>query len=221
MRSKTLLGLLALVGSTFVVACAATPAPDSFDNGQPSSASRSNKKSAADDTEGDTGNATPPASTGTMPDRPTPAEPTAPPVQASDTVWTGTLAKTVTSKFGGSPYCEYQTHFENMNVKVVIGPDGKVKSATVTGKAVEESLNGCPNSPIPANLHDYSLTTAADGTTFSIDGGGSAAEPHAKLDADVSAAGASGSISLKIQRNDQTAPLVWTINADVPLTKQP
>jgi hypothetical protein len=217
MRPMLLAGLLALVGSTF--ACAATPAPEPFEGDPTSSSARSTKKSSPKS------EATPaPSSTGDVADRPPPvdADPPAPapPVQASDTTWTGTLARTDTAKFGGSPYCDYQTHFENLTVKVVIGSDGKVKSADVAGQAVEEALNGCPNPPIAPNQHDYALTTEATGTSFSVDGGGAAAQPHAKLDAEVSAAGTTGTITVKIQRNDIGAPLVWTINAKVPLTKQ-
>lgn len=219
MRSTLFLGFLVLVGSTY--ACAVTPALESFDDESPSSSRASKKKKSkatSDDVEESPAPASTIDSTALPPSDDVPV--TAPPVQASDTVWTGTLAKTPTSKFGGSPYCEYQTHFEDVNVKVVIGPDGKVKSASVTGKAVEEALNGCPNGAIPPNLHDYSLTSAADGTSFTVNGGGSAAEPHAKLDADVTASGATGSIAIKLVRDDQKAPLVWSISTTVPLTKE-
>jgi hypothetical protein len=221
MRSfeRTLLGLLALVGSTLAVACTAEPSPDPFISEQPST--RSNKKSPSndDDSNGDEtpAPATTTASTG-APSAPPPAAPVV--VVPADTVYTGTLAKTTNAKFGGTPFCDYQFHFENVNVKVVVGPDGNIKTATVTGRAIEQGLNGCPNATIAANLHDYTLGAAVNGASFTIDGGGPAAEPRAKLDAKVSASGSSGSVTLKIVRNDgQTAPLVWTINATVPLTK--
>lgn len=213
MRSFTLLGLVALFGSTVAVACAAPPAPEPFSN-ETSTAAKGTKKSKSTATSEDS---PAPAATTEVTDRAPPSEPPpAAPVQATDTVWTGTLAKTVASKFGGDPYCEYQTHLEEVSVKVVVGADGKVKSANVSGKAVEESLNGCPNPPIAPNLHDYALATET-GTSFSVDGGGTEAQPHAKMDATFSASGVTGSIQLKFQRNDQAAPLVWTIDTTVPL----
>ena len=230
MRSfeRTLLGVLALVGSTLAVACAAEPAPEPFAN-EGAASSKGSKKSTKSNTTADdddsTGDATPAPATTTSTETTPPAvdpEPTPAPevvVTPSDTVYTGKLAKTAAAKFGGSPYCEYQTHFENVSVKVVVGPDGNIKSATVTGRAVEQALNNCPNNSIPSNLHDYTLASAVTGATFSVNGGGPSAEPHAKLDATVNASGASGSVTLKIARNDQTAPLVWTVNATVPLTK--
>lgn len=223
MRSfeRTFFAVLALLGSTLAVACAATPAPEAFE-GEPASASRSTKKSTKSSSDSTTGTETPPPASTTVADRPAPVEDTPPPaapVQATDTTWTGVLAKTPSAKFGGDPYCEYQTHFESVNVTVILGADGKVKSAKVTGQAVEESLNGCPNKPIAPNQHVYTLATQVDGTTFSVDGGGSTAEPHAKMDADVSASGTTGTIKLKLQRDDQTAPLVWTIDTTVSLTR--
>ena len=220
MRSfeRTLLPVLALLGST-LVACAATPAPDAFE-GEPAAASRSTKKSTKASSDTGSSTETPAPASTTVPDRPPIEEPApAPPVQASDTTWTGVLAKTPSSKFGGSPYCQYQTHFEAVNVTVIVGADGKVKSAKVTGQAVEEALDGCPNKPIAPNQHVYTLATAVEGTSFSVDGGGTTAEPHAKMDADVSTSGTTGRIKLKLQRDDQTAPLVWTIDTTVELTK--
>jgi hypothetical protein len=212
--------VLALLGSTVVVACAATPAPESFQN-EPAAGSRTSKRTSKSDD-------APAPAPSAVPDRdappeavPTSTEPeTAPPVQATDTTWTGTLAATTATSFGGSPYCDYRTHLEDVNVKLVIGSDGKVKSADVTGKAVEEALNGCEYAPIAPNTHDYALTAGADSTSFTVNGGGSAAQPHALMTADVSADGATGSVALTWHRNDIDAPFDWTITATVPLTKQ-
>ncbi len=155
------------------------------------------------------------------PDRPAPTPaPATSPIQASapDATWTGTLAKSNAVGFGGSPYCDYRTHLEDVTVRVTVAADGTVKSADVTAMAIEEGLNGCPNAPIAPNRHDYALTTPAT-ATFNVE---SAAQslPRAKMSAQLTAQGTNGSIALTWHRDDIDAPFDWTLSATVPLQKQ-
>lgn len=150
----------------------------------------------------------------------TPTTPTAATTPAPDTTWTGTLAKTEAVAFGGAPYCNYKTHFENITVRITMNGDGSVKFADVNGNAVEETVGTCSNKPIAENTHDYAFTPAAPvaGSTFQASGG-AANQPHAMLNASV-AVTTDGHVTLTWHRDDIGSPFDWTITADVPLTKE-
>lgn len=223
---KQPLALLAVLGS-ICVACAAEPTPDDYTPNEPSrSSSKKTKSAKLDDSDDDTTDDTAPVAPVATTSIAKPVAPAPPPVQPvaapTDTTWTGTLTKTSATTFGGGDggYCTYRTHFENVSVKVVIDSTGTVKSAAVLGTAVEEVLNGCTLKPIAPNLHDYVLDTTTTGTVFDVQGGGTTAQPQAKMTANLATGATTSTINLTWHRNDIGAPFDWTISAKVTLTKQ-
>jgi hypothetical protein len=213
-------GLL-LLGSILSMACAAEPAPTPFQSGSSEAASDDGN---TDGSHAKSGTAPAPSSSVAQPVIPAtpPADDTPVTPAAIDSKWSGTLAKTSAVTFGGSPYCTYRTHLENVVVNLTTDPDGVIKGATVTGKAIEEALNNCPNKPIPANNHLYSFvpTTAITGG-FTTEGA-AANQPRALLNATVKAdnSASTGTVTLAIHRDDIGSPFDWTITAAVPVTKK-
>lgn len=209
---------LALLAAFSICAIACSnPQVEPFDpdpNGNTGEASTTKKSTASDDTKTPTN--TPAAVV-------TPSTPTTTPTAtatAPDTTWTGTLAATDTVAFGGAPYCNYKTHFENVTVRITMAGDGSVKFADVNGNAIEQTVGTCTEKPLAENTHDYPFTPAAPTTGDQFTASGAKANlPHATMNATVTTVG-DGHVTLSWHRDDIGSPFDWTITADVPLTKE-
>lgn len=159
----------------------------------------------------------PPASATPSDPAPAPSTPPAP----TDTIWRGTLQKTPTIVFGGSPYCDYRVTFTDITMKLVVGQDGVVKSSEVIGRMSEEAPS-CPHKPIPNNLNTFRLSTkstARAGLDVALTGLESNA-PRSNLVFE-GATDTNGTIAgtLRIHRKDIGAPFDWTVVANIRLAK--
>lgn len=138
----------------------------------------------------------------------------------SETVWTGTLAKAPTALFGGSPFCNYRVTFTDLQMSLVVGPDGVVKTSEVTGTMTEEAVD-CAYPPIAANTSVFSLKAGSKQAGLDVTLSGSPKNtPQSELEFQ-GATDKDGTIAgtIRIHRTDIDAPLDWTVVANIRLSK--
>ena len=75
--------------------------------------------------------------------------------------FTGTLAATTPTDFGGAPYCKYRITLKQIDVDVTVDGAGRAVAAYAKDVAVEEAVPPCPNPPMPPKTNEYSLTASS------------------------------------------------------------
>lgn len=137
--------------------------------------------------------------------------------------FTGMLAMTATTGFGGSPYCKYTITLKQIAVDVVLNAAGDVASASVTDLAVEADVQPCPNPPQDPAIHKYSLASSlrlpAGGLHLEL-APDPANHPTASLVLEGDFSGDHVSASLEWHRTDQDPPLDWRVTTTVPLDRR-
>lgn len=142
-----------------------------------------------------------------------------PPRAPTDVVWTGTMGKMV-APFGGSPYCQYTVTFDEVRVTMTVDPSGRTKSAEVRAKFSETTTTDCPNGTIPTHEQTY-LHLPSDAGAGSLALVGLASnEPRAMGSLTIGDENDDAlTVTLRIGRIDQPAPLDWTVTGEATLTR--
>jgi hypothetical protein len=180
-----------------------------------------------------TATAPPPLATGTPVARDAAAPESAPPSLMPDAAsgadaalpsyhFTGSLAATPPSDFGGSPYCKYKITLKQIDVDLSFDGAGEVIGGSVKNLALEESVPPCPNGAVPANIHTYtasSATKTASGGVHIVLGPDPDNQPKASLVVDGDFRGGTAQAALEWHRTDQNAPLDWRVKATIPLVR--
>lgn len=137
--------------------------------------------------------------------------------------FTGTLATTPASGFGGSPYCKYTITLKQISVDITLTGAGNVAAASVTDLAVEADVPPCPNPPQEPVIHTFTLASS-----LKLPSGGlhlelapdPANRPAASLVLEGDFSGDHVSASLEWHRTDQQPPLDWRVTTSVPLDRR-
>jgi hypothetical protein len=174
----------------------------------------------------------PPLATGTPVVRDAAPDTAAPPLDASPRPgvdagapsyhFTGSLAATAPSDFGGSPYCKYRITLKQIDVDIAFDGAGEVIGGSVSNLAVEESVPPCPNGAVPPNIHKYTAASAGklpSGGVHIVLGPDPENQPKASLVLDGDFRGGTAQASLEWHRTDQNAPLDWRVTAKIPLVR--
>lgn len=145
------------------------------------------------------------------------------PAPLPDQTFAGTLAKSKTVVFGGSPYCTYSMTLENIAIEVTFDGSGDVKAATVTNRAVERALFDCPNPAQPPSDHSYTLTSAyttVTGTRLELAGAGTNS-PRTSLVVNLETPNGAYEANMTWKRTDQAPSLNWTVAEKLLLAPKP
>ncbi|MDB4935949.1 MAG: hypothetical protein JWP87_2921 [Labilithrix sp.] len=137
--------------------------------------------------------------------------------------FTGTLAATMPTAFGGSPYCDYKITLKQIDVDVTLDEAGRPVSASISDLALEESVPPCTLEPAPPNIHKFSLASSVP-----LPSGGLHLElspdpanfPVAALILEGNFASDSVEAALEWHRTDQDAPLDWRVQTTMPLIRR-
>jgi hypothetical protein len=137
--------------------------------------------------------------------------------------FTGKLAMSSVTPFGGSPYCKYTMTLKQIAVDVTISGAGNVAAASVTDLAVEAAVQPCPNPAAPQGMQTYSLASS-----LRLPSGGL----HLELAPDPANATVASLViegdfsvdhvtaSAEWHRTDQQPPLDWRVTTGVLLDRQ-
>lgn len=120
------------------------------------------------------------------------------------------------AKFGGAPYCRYRVSMRNLVLKALVGENGNIITASLTGTMVETTVGGCPYPPLGSLSHTYAGTGSLDGQKISLElAPAQTNSPHAS--AQFSGQVENGRLNgkLTIRRNDVTNNLGWTVVSTV------
>ena len=150
-----------------------------------------------------------------------PAVDVRPPVAA--TRFAGTLSRSNTAKFGGSPYCFYFVTMLELSSTITFDSTGGVSGAQVTN-TMDETVDSCPHAPVGRRPYAFSLLgSTIKGNAVTIHYRGAAANsPTASLTffGTRSATAVTGTFTW--QRTDQgTSNLAWTVTGAVTHTGLP
>jgi hypothetical protein len=138
-------------------------------------------------------------------------------------VFTGTLAATATTAFGGEGYCNYRVTMKSVEVSVTVTQAGDIANAAVTSLAVEETVPPCPHPPLPPNVHKYYLASSSK-----LPAGGSHLElardplnrPEATLVLEGDFRADTVKAALEWHRTDIGPPFDWRVTTTVSLTRR-
>jgi hypothetical protein len=166
---------------------------------------------------------------GKVAERPPPdAAVDAPPDGPPPRTYKGMLAATTPSRFGGAPYCTYTQTLRDITVELGILPGGQVVSGRAQNlnvEAVVVSTNpDCPADfpVIPPNIGMYTFQSARpsqNGMTLTFRGAASN-NPSVDLAIDLTTVGSAVQARMGFHRNDQPAPLDWSVIATLSLSPQ-
>jgi hypothetical protein len=146
----------------------------------------------------------------------------------SAVMWTGQLAMSPTTMFGGTPFCTYKITLKQIDVQIGILPSGLVTSGQVQDLNMEEivpsttpACSATSPGTIPPNIATYQLATAtagADGMTLTFQGP-STNQPPASLVVDLTKANTLYSAAMTFQRNDGLQAIFeWKVTTTVQMT---
>ncbi len=125
-------------------------------------------------------------------------------------------------RFGGAPYCSYQTDISNISVALSTRGDAAVSGGTVQANCVERALTACRGTVIAPNRHDYVLSGGSWSNgivkaTFRKSGQNAPTCTASFVGRPV---GNTLQGTLTIQRTDVPAPLNWAANVAVTLVRE-
>lgn len=132
--------------------------------------------------------------------------------------WHGSLVATSPVTFGGSGYCSYRITLKQVNLDVSANAKGDILTAHVTAIAVESVVSSSCATPIPANVHDYTLAqaTALPSGAMRLELAGAAAnQPATALVIEGDFRAPSPVVSLRWHRSDYGPPLDWAVDARI------
>jgi hypothetical protein len=136
--------------------------------------------------------------------------------------FTGTLAASAVTGFGGSPYCKYTITLKQIDVDVTVNAAGGLAGASVTDLAVEANVQPCPNAPADPTVQKYTLASSLKLPTGGLHlelAPDPANHPSASLVLEGDFGGDHVMASLEWHRTDQQPPLDWRVTAGVPLDR--
>jgi len=136
--------------------------------------------------------------------------------------FTGTLATTPATGFGGSPYCKYTITLKQIDVDITLSGAGNVAAASVTDLAVEADVLPCPNPPQDPSIQKFTLASSLKLPTGGLHlelAPDPANHPAASLVIEGDFSGDHVTASLEWHRTDQQPPLDWLVTSSVPLDR--
>jgi hypothetical protein len=138
------------------------------------------------------------------------------------TTFRGSLAATEKVAFGGSPYCVYEIVLEDITVDLRMLESGEITDVAVQNRVVEHAADGCPHEPMSPSAHEYRLAQATktpSGARITFTGA-EANRPKTELVMELSPEGRRYRAAMQWKRVDFEAPLDWTVEAALPLSRE-